>query len=151
MMVEAKDTCQSSMVADQSLTTQRPAMSIPPLTSEGLLPQGVYESALDEIAQHFGRFQGSDRRVVLFQALREYLEALTQTHLADHIIVDNSFVTAKDSLNDIDLLVMLRQNVSLSAEPTIQTLRVSRDLEAAGQKALSLRSLRCSPRVSVLQ
>ena len=77
-------------------------MTIPNLDHDGFLPEGVHECSLVELDEQFGRFQGSDRRSVLFAKFVEYLGEVRSSGLATFVIVDGSFVTAKAEPNDID-------------------------------------------------
>jgi predicted nucleotidyltransferase len=83
---------------------------IPPL-EDGVLPEGVYDCTFAEIDQRFGRFQRSDKRIKLTTKLKAYLEELRKSGLADTVIVDGSYVTAKEEPSDIDLLVALRSGL----------------------------------------
>ena len=81
-------------------------MSIPALTSDGLLPEGVHDCTLDEIRERFGQFQRSDRRCRLFDRLEAYVRDAQRSGVVKAIIVDGSFVTDKDVPSDIDLVVV---------------------------------------------
>jgi hypothetical protein len=83
-------------------------MPIPAFTDEGLLPEGVHDGSLAELQEPFGQFQGTDIRRRLFERLEKFVNQAAATRLVAAIIVDGSFVTAADSPNDIDLIVILR-------------------------------------------
>ncbi|MBZ0119757.1 MAG: hypothetical protein IT378_14350 [Sandaracinaceae bacterium] len=91
-------------------------MPIPDLDADGLLPQGLHDCTLDELDARFGRFGGSDMRPRLAAALRAYLEELKDAEVADHVVVDGSFVTAKDEPGDVDLIVALRPDLDLTQD-----------------------------------
>ena len=83
-------------------------MPIPDLNADGLLPEGIYDCTLPEIQARFGAFRGSDRRVRLFSKLREMVEVLKGSGFFEILVVDGSFVTAKEAPNDVDLIAVLR-------------------------------------------
>ena len=85
-------------------------MPIPPLNSNGLLPSGIHDTTLDEIRQRFGSFQGSDRRIQLFNQLHQLVGELSRSGRFATVIVDGSFVTAKPAPEDVDLIVVLRRD-----------------------------------------
>lgn len=82
-------------------------MPIPDLRPDGYLPEGIHDCTLDEIHARFGRFQSSDRRQVLWQQLRAYFGAAETSGFVKAVIVDGSFISAKDTPGDVDLLVVL--------------------------------------------
>jgi hypothetical protein len=107
-------------------------MSLPALT-DGVLPEGIHICFLDEVAQAFGRFQRTERRQQLTAKLRDYLEAVRQTGTATAVIVDGSYVTAKEEPGDIDVLLVLKAEVNLieemrPAEYNIQSKRMVKRL-----------------------
>jgi len=81
-------------------------MPIPPQNADGLLPAGIYDCSLDEIRTRFGNFQGSDRRLRLFERLGELVATMRRSGLFEAVLVDGSFVTQKP--NDVDLVAVLR-------------------------------------------
>jgi hypothetical protein len=80
---------------------------IPPL-DDGVLPEGVHDCTPDEVTEAFGQFQRSDRRMKLAEKLAAYLGELRRAGLAEAVLIDGSFVTAKDEPEDIDLIVVLK-------------------------------------------
>ena len=91
-------------------------MPIPALNEDGLLPVGVHDCRLEEIAARFGRFQSSDRRPRLFAALRAFLDEMRTSGLFEALLIDGSFVTAKPAPNDIDLILVLRATHSFRGD-----------------------------------
>ena len=83
-------------------------MPIPDLNENGFLPEGIHEASLEELRERFGRFQRTDRRPALFTKLSTYLAEVRASGLVVAVIVDGSFVTAKDEPSDIDLILVLR-------------------------------------------
>jgi len=82
-------------------------MPVPELDANGVLPDGVFDCTLAEVAQRFGGFQGSDRRPRLFARLEDLVAAMKRSGLFEAVLLDGSFVTAKGSPNDIDLIAVL--------------------------------------------
>jgi len=89
---------------------------IPDLDADGLLPAGVHDCTIDEVAQRFGQFKRSDRRVVLVQQLRDYCSELKGVTVARFIVLDGSFVTDKEEPEDIDILLALREGIDFSQD-----------------------------------
>lgn len=83
---------------------------IPPL-EDGVLPDGVHDAAVDEVAAAFGRFQHSDRRIRLTDRLRAHLDDARRAGIVAAAVVDGSYVTAKDEPDDIDVVVVLKPGV----------------------------------------
>ena len=81
-------------------------MPIPDLV-DNVLPEGIHECTIEEIEAVFGRFQYSDRRMRLTEKLRQYLAEAKRSGAVAAVIVDGSYVTAKDEPEDIDLIVVL--------------------------------------------
>ena len=82
-------------------------MPIPALDENGVLPPGIYDCALEEIAARFGSFQESDRRPRLFAILRSFLAEVQASGLVLAVIIDGSFVSVKPAPEDIDLVLIV--------------------------------------------
>lgn len=82
-------------------------MPIPDLT-DGVLPEGVHDCTLAEAEAAFGRFQttDTDRRMRLTDELRRYLREASRSGLVVAVVIDGSYVTAKDEPGDIDLVIV---------------------------------------------
>ncbi|MHB1556452.1 MAG: DUF6932 family protein [Isosphaeraceae bacterium] len=91
-------------------------MPISELNEHGFLPEGIHDASLDEIRERFGRFQRTDRRPELFSKLMVLLTEIRSTGLVKAVIVDGSFVTAKDEPSDIDLILILHADHDDQAE-----------------------------------
>ena len=76
-----------------------------------MLPEGVHGCTAEEVAAAFGRFQRTDRRMKLAERLAAYLVEVRRTALAEYVLIDGSFVTAKDEPEDIDLIVVLKPDI----------------------------------------
>lgn len=88
-------------------------MPIPPFAAKGLLPDGIYECTVDEVIERFGVFQDSDQRPRLAKELAAYVEELRAAGVGKYLVVDGSFVTDKARPEDIDLLLVLRDDIDL--------------------------------------
>lgn len=84
---------------------------IPPL-EDGVLPEGIHECTFEELERAFGQFQRSDWRINLTVKLKAYLAEARNSGLLTAAIIDGSFVTIKDEPEDIDLIVVLKPDVS---------------------------------------
>jgi hypothetical protein len=93
-------------------------MAIPCLTAAGFLPPGAHDASMEEIGIAFGRFQDSERRITLFQRLSEYIAELRSLGHAVEVLLDGSFVSAKASPGDIDLIVVYPEAFNFSANLT---------------------------------
>jgi hypothetical protein len=82
-----------------------------------LLAPGVHEASIDEVKEHFGRFQSTDQRPKLFAKLVEYVEAVKKAACASSVIVDGSFVMAcVDEPEDVDVILILPPGWDMQAE-----------------------------------
>jgi hypothetical protein len=82
--------------------------TLPELNEHRLLPEGVHDATLDEVASVFGSFQRTSRRPTLFAELRRYVEQLRNSGWGFEIFVDGSFVMGEvDEPNDVDLVLVL--------------------------------------------
>ena len=91
-------------------------MPIPECDLDGFLPPGVHFCTLDELKDRFGRFQGSDRRPMLFERFAELIAQLRRSSLFIGIVVDGSFTTAEPRPNDIDVVLVLRGDHDSTAQ-----------------------------------
>ena len=81
-----------------------PSSTIPPFRPDGYLPEGLYVSSAAEIIFRFGSSSRRRRRLVL--RLRRWIELGRQVG-AQRLLVDGSFVTAKEDPYDIDSVILL--------------------------------------------
>jgi predicted nucleotidyltransferase len=88
-------------------------MNLPALNDKGDLPEGLHPATLAEVLHRFGVSTLRRRRV--YQHLVEiHRVAKATTHLG-RFIVFGSFVTAKEHPNDVDILLVMRDDFELSA------------------------------------
>lgn len=78
-----------------------------PGLEDNVLPEGVHDCTPDEVEAAFGRFQRTDRRITLTERLKAYLAEAKRSGIVVSVVIDGSYVTAKDTPDDIDLLVAL--------------------------------------------
>jgi hypothetical protein len=91
-------------------------MPIPPLDENGLLPPGVHDCTLTEIAARFGGFQGNEQRPRLMAKLEVFVMEARASGIVRLVLVDGSFVTGKDAPNDVDLIVVVAKEHDFSAD-----------------------------------
>ena len=82
-------------------------MPIPALNDDGFLPPGIWDCTLAELRERFGTFSGSDHRSRLFARLEDLFQTMQRSGLFEALLVDGSFVTAKLTPNDIDIVAVL--------------------------------------------
>ena len=92
---------------------QPPDPQIPEFRPDGFLPEGVYCATEAEVTFRFG--VSSRRRKRLILRLRRWIKLARETG-AQRILVDGSFVTAKEEPNDIDAVVLVANNFPLQVD-----------------------------------
>lgn len=88
---------------------------IPSFNADGNLPEGVHTAGEEEFFQRFAG--GSARRKWLGERLRELLSLARLTGHLKRWFVWGSFVSSKESPNDIDLLVLFDSTFQLENVP----------------------------------
>jgi hypothetical protein len=78
--------------------------SIPPFRRDGYLPEGIHLASLSEVTFRFGSSTRQRRRLVL--RVRRWVELAVEVG-ALRLLIDGSFVTAKEEPNDVDAVVQL--------------------------------------------
>ena len=95
--------------------------NLPPFRPDGYLPEGVYVCSEAEVLFRFGSSGRRRRRLVL--RLRRWV-ALGRQIGARRLLVDGSFVTAKDEPHDIDTVILLpsdfQQQIVHEYEPALE-------------------------------
>jgi len=81
-----------------------PESRIPPFRADGYLPEGVYLASKAEVTFRFGASSRRRRRLAL--RLRRWIE-LAQEVGGLRLLIDGSFVTAKENPNDVDAVILL--------------------------------------------
>jgi hypothetical protein len=90
-----------------------PSSTIPPFRPDGYLPEGVYVCSEAEALFRFGSSSRRRRRLVL--RLRRWIELGRQVG-ARRLLVDGSFVTAKEEPHDIDSVILLPRDFTQQLE-----------------------------------
>jgi hypothetical protein len=88
---------------------------IPGFNEDGNLPEGIYSAGEEEFLDRFATH--SSRRKWLGERLEEVLTLAKSTGKLDRIFVWGSFVTAKESPNDIDMLLLMAEDFQLENAP----------------------------------
>jgi len=78
--------------------------AIPPCQADGYLPAGLYRASEAEVLFRFGAITRRRRRLAI--RLRRWIE-LSRHVGGRRLLIDGSFVTAKDKPNDIDAVLLL--------------------------------------------
>src|SRR5215510_2399725 len=89
------------------MAQEPPISNIPLFRPDGYLPEGVYVCSEAEVIFRFG--SSSRRRRRLARRLRRWMELGRQVG-ARRLLVDGSFVTAKEEPHDIDSVIFLPED-----------------------------------------
>lgn len=94
---------------------------IPAFRADGYLPEGLHAASGAAVTFRFGAFGARRRRLAL--RLRRWIELARQVG-ARRLLVDGSFVTAKEEPNDIDAVVLLpldfERQIAAGIEPALE-------------------------------
>lgn len=101
---------------------------IPPFEEHGVLPDGLHDCTIGEVAERFGKFRTSDRRLRLWGELRDFINEAKASAAIEAVLVDGSFVTATDEPNDIDLVLVISATFDFSVDlaPAVYNLLAQR-------------------------
>ncbi|HWQ03215.1 MAG TPA: hypothetical protein VNL38_01930 [Candidatus Nitrosotenuis sp.] len=96
-------------------------MPIPdPIANENseylILPEGIYDTNLDEINARLNHWGRTGRRMRLTENLERYIRELSFWQIASEIYIDGSYVCGKDEPDDIDILLVYREGFDEAAE-----------------------------------
>src|SRR5262249_33708061 len=81
---------------------------LPDFNEGGDLPVGVYAVTLDEIRARFGA--GTTQRQEVTARLNHIVEMAARTGFLDRLIVFGSYITAKPEPNDVDVVIVMRDD-----------------------------------------
>lgn len=99
---------------EPSSMAQGPVTSpIPPFRPDGYLPEGVHVCSESDVIVRFGSSNRRRRRLAL--RLHQWIELGRQVG-AKRLLVDGSFVTAKEEPQDVDTVILLPQNFTQQLE-----------------------------------
>ncbi|MBS3919633.1 MAG: hypothetical protein KG012_12200 [Deltaproteobacteria bacterium] len=88
---------------------------IPEFNIDGNLPEGIHSVDTEEFLNRFSTY--SARRKWLGERLREIFTIARATGKIERIFVWGSFVTAKESPNDVDILLIMTEDFQLGEVP----------------------------------
>ena len=88
---------------------------IPEFMKDGNIPKGLYKATLQEVREVFGT--GSAKRKLLIGNLENIIELAKSTGKLERVIIWGSFISNKDFPQDIDLLLIMRGDFDLDANP----------------------------------
>ena len=92
--------------------------TIPPFRSDGYLPEGLYVASEAEVTFRFGASSPRRRRLAL--RLRRLIELVRQVG-GQRLLLDGSFVTAKEQPNDIDAVILLPADFEQQVEQGVES------------------------------
>ena len=96
-------------------------MPLPDWNSDGDLPAGVYPATIGEVLARFSARAG--QRKYLTSQLSQIYQLARATGKLDRLILFGSYVTAKPEPNDIDIVLIMRDDFELYAfDGTTRTL-----------------------------
>jgi len=84
---------------------------IPEFDVDGNLPEGIHSVSEEEFLDHFAT--QSVRRKWLGERLREVIALAKSTRKVERIFIWGSFVTAKESPNDVDILLVMSEDFQI--------------------------------------
>jgi hypothetical protein len=107
---------------------------VPEFDRAGDLPLGVHQASLDEVVIRFG--QSTMQRQVVTARLRRVYQLASSTGKLERFIIFGSYVTAKPNPNDVDIILVMRDDFRLSesdeaAAPVFHHLRAQAELKAS--------------------
>jgi hypothetical protein len=88
-------------------------MALPEFDESGELPEGIHLASLGEVVARFG-VGGAQRRAVCGRLERIY-ELAKATGGLGRFVIFGSFVTSKPAPNDVDIILIMRDDFDLSA------------------------------------
>jgi hypothetical protein len=88
-------------------------MALPEFNEFGDLPEGVHSASLPEIVARFGT--GSNQREAVTRQLRRIFQLAISTGQLDRLIVFGSYVSEKPAPNDVDVILVMRDDFQPNA------------------------------------
>jgi hypothetical protein len=86
-------------------------MPLPYLDTAGEMPAGLHRATIDEVVARFG--SGSPRREAVASRLLRIYRTARETDRLERFIILGSFVTAKSDPNDVDIILVMRDDFVL--------------------------------------
>jgi|SRR6516164_7797484 hypothetical protein len=90
-------------------------MPLPEFNEFGDLPEGVYQASLAEVVARFGG--GLGQRKTATARLQRIHELATETGALDRLVIFGSYVSASPAPNDVDVVLVMRDDFVPSACP----------------------------------
>ena len=91
--------------------------AIPEFRPDGYLPEGLHAASEAEVTFRFGASTRRRRRLAL--RLRRWIELIREIR-GRRLLVDGSFVTAKEEPNDVDAVVLLPPDFEAQIEQGVE-------------------------------
>ena len=109
-------------------------MPLPELDSHGDLLLGVHRASLDEVLDRFGH--GTPQRELVTVRLVRVHELASGTGKLERFIIFGSYVTAKPNPNDVDIILIMRddfrrKDCPFEAEPLFDHLPAQQEFGAS--------------------
>ena len=88
-------------------------MLLPQLNRAGELPEGVHQATIDEVMAQFG--SGTSQRQAVTARLRRIYPLARATGKLERLILFGSYITAKPDPNDVDIILVMRDDFDVQA------------------------------------
>jgi hypothetical protein len=88
-------------------------MPWPQLNSAGELPAGIHQATMDGVLAQFG--SGTAQRQAVPARLRRIYQLARATHKLERLIRFGSYITAKPDPNDVDVVLVMRDDFDVQA------------------------------------
>ena len=83
-------------------------MRLPAFNENGDLPEGIHPASLAEVVSRFGA--GTPQRMEVTERLKRICQMAAATGELDRFIVFGSFVSDEDNPNDVDVILVMRND-----------------------------------------
>jgi len=87
-------------------------MQFPAFNEEGDLPEGVYRARLADVLKRFSA--GTAKRRAVAARLTSIYNLVEATGKLERMVIFGSFITAKPEPNDVDIVLIMRDDFNLS-------------------------------------
>jgi len=88
-------------------------MPLPPLNSEGELPEGVHHATMNEVLTQFGG--STPQRQAVTARLQRIYQLASATGKLTRLVIFGSYVTTKPHPNDVDVILVMADDFRLHA------------------------------------
>jgi hypothetical protein len=88
-------------------------LSLPQLNDAGELPSGVHQATMDEVLAQFG--SGTAQRQAVTARLRRIYDLTQAPCKLERLILFGSYITAKPDPNDVDIILVMRDDFDVQA------------------------------------